>query len=129
MTTRRSFTRLATRLLPAAALITVACGRGDRSSELAATAITQDESDGVAADLVSSLPPASPAPLAATADDLENPDPIPEEPRPSDLALVVEEFAQFPESAAFPPTTDPRLGRHADRKSQRLNSRHLSESP
>src|ERR1043166_653732 len=113
MTTRRSFTRLATRLLPAAALITVACGRGDRSSELAATAITQDESDGVAADLVSSLPPASPAPLAATADDLENPDPIPEEPRPSDLALVVEEFAQFPESAAFPPTTDPRLVRHA----------------
>ncbi|HEY6179358.1 MAG TPA: PQQ-dependent sugar dehydrogenase [Kofleriaceae bacterium] len=122
MTTRRSFTRLATRLatrllrwtLPAAALITISCGRGDRgSSELAASAIAQDDSDGVTTDPVSSMPAESPAPLAATADDLENPDPIPEEPRPSDLALVVEEFAQFPESAPFPPTTDPRLVRHA----------------
>src|SRR5262249_57046040 len=114
MTTRRSFTRLATRLLPAAALITMSCGHGDRwNSELAASAITQDESDGVTLDLVSSLPPESPAPLAATADDLENPDPIPEEPRPSDLALVVEEFAQFPASAPFPPTTAPPLVRPA----------------
>src|ERR1041384_3766131 len=118
MTTRRSFTRLATRLLrwtlPAAALITISCGRGDRaSSELAASAIAQDDSDGATTDPVSSMPAESPAPLAATADDLETPDPIPEEPRPSDLALVVEEFAQFPESAPFPPTTDPRLVRHA----------------
>src|SRR5262245_15042774 len=115
MTTRRSFTRLATRLLrclSAAALITVGCD-SSRTSELFANAIVQAESDGVAIDPVSSLPPAAPAPLAAFADDLENPDPIPEEPRPSDLALVLEEFAQFPESAPFPATTDPRLVRHA----------------
>src|SRR5215475_6022185 len=117
MTTRRSFTRLATRLLhwslPAAVLITVGCDSSDRrSSELFANAVVQAESDGVTIDPVT-LPPESPAPLAAFADDLENPDPIPEEPRPSDLALVVEEFAQFPESAPFPPTTDPRLVRHA----------------
>jgi glucose/arabinose dehydrogenase len=40
-------------------------------------------------------------------------DPIPEDPTPSDLALTIEEFAQFPRSEPFPPTTDARLVRHA----------------
>jgi hypothetical protein len=121
MTTRRSFTRLATRALrwslPAAALIAATCASPDgtdrQSGELSTTAIAQAESDGVAVDPVSSLPPESAAPLAVFADDKENPDPIPEEPRPSDLALVVQEFAQFPQSAPFPTTTDPKLLRHA----------------
>jgi len=98
-------------------LITLTCAPHDsadrRSSELSATAIAQAESDGVAIDPVSSILDESPAPLAATADDKENPDPIPEEPRPSDLALTLQEFAQFPKSEPFPPTTDPRLVRQA----------------
>ena len=36
-------------------------------------------------------------------------DPIPEDPRPSELALTIKEFAQFPRSEPFPATTDPRL--------------------
>jgi glucose/arabinose dehydrogenase len=40
-------------------------------------------------------------------------DPIPEDPRPSELALTIKEFAQFPKSEPFPATTDPRLVRWA----------------
>jgi glucose/arabinose dehydrogenase len=40
-------------------------------------------------------------------------DPIPEDPTPSDLALTLTEFAQFPKSEPFPPTVDPRLTRWA----------------
>jgi hypothetical protein len=40
-------------------------------------------------------------------------DPIPEDPLPSNLAITIEEFAQFPRSEPFPPTTDPRLVRQA----------------
>src|SRR3954465_10901571 len=83
-----------------------------RSQEVAAIAASQADSDGVAFD-PGSMPAASPNPLPAFADDKETPDPVPEEPRPSDLALVLQEFAQFPASEPFPPTVDPRLGRHA----------------
>lgn len=40
-------------------------------------------------------------------------DPVPEDPRPTDLALTIQEFAQFPKSEPFPATTDPRLVRWA----------------
>ena len=40
-------------------------------------------------------------------------DPVPEDPVQSRLGLVLEEFAQLPESVATPPATDPRLIRHA----------------
>jgi hypothetical protein len=58
--------------------------------------------------------------VAVTVDPLL--DPIPEDPRPSDLALTIEEFAAFPRSEPTPPTTDPRLVRHA-----RIN--YLGELP
>ncbi|MEJ3745732.1 PQQ-dependent sugar dehydrogenase [Actinomycetes bacterium KLBMP 9797] len=40
-------------------------------------------------------------------------DPIPVDPVPAALGLVVEEFARFPASTTIPPATDPRLDRHA----------------
>src|SRR6185295_11538494 len=40
-------------------------------------------------------------------------DPIPEDPRPTDLALTLKEILQFPASEPFPPTVDPRLVRRA----------------
>jgi hypothetical protein len=49
-------------------------------------------------------------------------DPIPEDPRPSELALTIKELAQFPKSEPFPATTDPRLVRWA-----RIN--YLGELP
>ena len=55
--------------------------------------------------------PATSAPALAADEPLL--DPVPEDPRPTDLALILEEFAQFPKSEPFPPTTDARLVRWA----------------
>ena len=54
------------------------------------------------------------APPAAARDDGPVIDPIPEDPAPAGLGLVVQEVAQLPESEPTPPdmVTDPRLERH-----------------
>lgn len=49
-------------------------------------------------------------------------DPIPDDPTPSKLGLVLQEFASFPKSEPVPTPTDARLRRHA-----RIN--HLGELP
>ncbi|WP_374999901.1 PQQ-dependent sugar dehydrogenase [Aeromicrobium sp. CTD01-1L150] len=57
------------------------------------------------------------APGAATAERGDDPDapitdPIPEDPRPADLALELQEVVQLPESEPTPEPTDPRIMRH-----------------
>ncbi|MGH3659900.1 MAG: hypothetical protein ACRDUA_24940, partial [Micromonosporaceae bacterium] len=56
-------------------------------------------------------------PPSATADNhFDDPitDPIPDDPEPSSLGLVLEEFAQFPQTMPHPPgPVDPRSVRHA----------------
>lgn len=56
------------------------------------------------------------APPPAAADEKRDPapiiDPIPEDPAPSGLGLVLKEVAQLPESTPTPPPTDDRLARH-----------------
>jgi hypothetical protein len=84
--------------------------RADLRQEVSVLAASQDESDGVASDPASSEPAASQSTLAADEPLL---DPIPEDPRPADLALTLEEVVQFPASEPFPLTTDPRLVRRA----------------
>src|SRR5918992_5332840 len=49
-------------------------------------------------------------------------DPIPEDPKPSGVGIVLEEFTQFPQSTPTPPPTDQRLNRRA-----RIN--YLGELP
>ncbi|MDR6175295.1 hypothetical protein QE364_002934 [Nocardioides zeae] len=49
-------------------------------------------------------------------------DPVPEDPAPSSLGLVLEEHHQFPATEAVPPATDYRLQRHA-----RIN--HIGDVP
>src|SRR5690606_39410128 len=39
-------------------------------------------------------------------------DPIPEDPEPAELGLVLSEYAQLPETDTTPPTDDKRLMRH-----------------
>ncbi|MFD6792311.1 MULTISPECIES: PQQ-dependent sugar dehydrogenase [Prauserella salsuginis group] len=62
-----------------------------------------------------SAPPAGGAPPAesgpATGDEPIT-DPIPEDPKPAELGLVLEEYAQLPETEPTPPPTDERLMRH-----------------
>ena len=53
------------------------------------------------------------APPAPAQQDDPIADPIPEDPVPSGLGLVVEEVASFPKSEPTPPPTDPRLMRQA----------------
>jgi glucose/arabinose dehydrogenase len=77
-----------------------------------------DRSDPVASAQshgVETAPTSTEAPAAAPAPAADTPllDPIPEDPTPTDLALTVQEFAQFPRSEPFPATTDPRLVRWA----------------
>jgi glucose/arabinose dehydrogenase len=62
------------------------------------------------------VPPVEPAPGQAITD------PIPEDPIPAELGLVLTELVQFPKSEPSPPPTDPRLDRHA-----RIN--YLREAP
>ncbi len=61
------------------------------------------------------------APPAAAEDGPIN-NPIPEDPVASQLALTLTEYASFPKSEPVPPTTDPRIKRHA-----RIN--YLGEVP
>src|SRR5689334_5671447 len=77
----------------------------------AAAAQVCDRSDGVISDLALLDPAPSQSLLADDAQPLL--DPIPEDPTPTDLGLVLEEFTQFPKSEPFPPTTDARLVRWA----------------
>ncbi|HZJ67365.1 MAG TPA: hypothetical protein VFD36_27845, partial [Kofleriaceae bacterium] len=99
------------------ALLTASCATPpERSSapadrDVAALAAVCDLSDGVISDLAVLDPVASQSVLADDAQPLL--DPIPEDPTPTDLALLVQPFVQFPPSAPFPPTTDPRLVRRA----------------
>ncbi len=60
--------------------------------------------------------------MAAPDPDAPIADPIPEDPIPSRLALQLTEVASFPKSDPVPPTTDPRIMRHA-----RIN--YLGEVP
>ncbi|MEV0611474.1 PQQ-dependent sugar dehydrogenase [Polymorphospora rubra] len=78
-----------------------------------------------AAALVATLPatPASAGPTnAPNSSNAPVTDPIPEDPTPATLGLVVEEFATFPKSEPVPAPTDQRLVRHA-----RIN--YLGEVP
>lgn len=114
MKTRRSYTAIASLAVGAVALL-AACGgplENDQVDQeaVAARAVIQDESDGVIDDLASVAPPVAPSTLAADAPLL---DPIPEDPRPTDLALTLHEVLQFPKSEPFPATVDPRLVRWA----------------
>ncbi len=77
---------------------------------LAALVVPQAAADSDA-DVASDVPPGTPVA-----------DPVTESPVPSDLGLVLKEFAQFPKSEPNPVPVDPRLMRHA-----RIN--HLSELP
>ncbi|MEU8238724.1 PQQ-dependent sugar dehydrogenase [Actinoplanes missouriensis] len=52
-----------------------------------------------------------PAPAMAAAEPID--DPVPVEPVASRLGLVLDEYAQFPQSTPTPAPTDPRLMRHA----------------
>jgi glucose/arabinose dehydrogenase len=65
-----------------------------------------------AAVVAATLTPIAPS---ATADDADTPikDPIPQDPVPSKLGLVLEEYAQLPKTEPTPAPTDPRLMRHA----------------
>src|SRR5262245_6978240 len=82
-----------------------------RNDAVLAQALVCEMSDGVVSDLAVLDPVASRTVLAADVQPLL--DPIPEDPVPTDLALTVEEFAAFPKSDPFPPTTDARLVRQA----------------
>ena len=118
MKTRRSCTGFVPWTTGAIALL-AACapapGSLERSepdpSEVAQAWLMSAQSDGVASVLTSADPAASAPTLADAATPLL--DPIPEDPRPTDLALTLEEFAQFPHSEPFPPTVDARLVRWA----------------
>ncbi|SFB41531.1 Concanavalin A-like lectin/glucanases superfamily protein [Amycolatopsis marina] len=60
--------------------------------------------------------------VAAAPEDQPIIDPIPEDPKQSRLGLVLEEYAQLPETEPTPPATDGRLTRH-----NRIN--HIGEMP
>jgi len=98
MTTRRTCTGFVPWLMGATALLT-ACGLSSEPgpAPVATGKLTRTEA----------------AQLAPADDGEPLLDPIPEDPTPSDLALTIKEFAQFPKSDPFPPTTDPRLVRWA----------------
>ncbi|WP_433868830.1 PQQ-dependent sugar dehydrogenase [Saccharopolyspora sp. CA-218241] len=64
------------------------------------------------APVVSAGPAPAAAPAAAPVGDEPITDPIPEDPIPSRLGLVLEEYAQLPETEPTPPPTDERLMRH-----------------
>lgn len=113
MKTRRSYTAFVSWAVGTAAAL-AACGdprdSADPFEEVSTLAASQDESDGVASDPAASGPATSQSTLAADEPLL---DPIPEDPRPTDLALTLREVVQFPASQPFPPTTDARLVRRA----------------
>lgn len=116
MKTRRSYAAFVSWAAGAAAVLT-GCGvppdsgdSTDRWAEVGAVAASQAESDGVADDPGPSESRAARSTLAADEPLL---DPIPEDPRPTDLALTVREVLQFPKSEPFPATTDARLVRWA----------------
>jgi len=117
MKTTRSCAGVVPFALGVTALLTASCATPpERSSapadrDVAARAAVCDLSDGVISDLAVLDPVASQSELADDAQPLL--DPIPEDPTPTDLALLVQPFVQFPPSAPFPPTTDPRLVRRA----------------
>jgi len=98
MKTRHLCTGFVPWTLGAISLITTACGVAPDDAERS----------------VPSVPATGAAVSAAlAADDTPLLDPIPEDPTPSELAITVREFAQFPKSEPFPATTDPRLVRWA----------------
>jgi len=80
-----------------------------------ASGATEASEAAEASDTPEAVAPSARVDVAAgvQADDVGLLDPIPEDPRPSELALTLREFAQFPRSEPFPPTTDPRLVRWA----------------
>src|SRR4051794_30999493 len=98
MTTRCSCTGFVPWLMGAAALL-AACGLSSEPGPAPGTTATLTRTEA--------------AQLAAADDGEPLLDPIPEDPTPSELALTIKEFAQFPKSEPFPPTTDARLVRWA----------------